>query len=55
MRVQEPCAHKKELAVLLLFAGLVEIRELWLFGGCNLLVWMSLVVKLKGVIIYYRV
>ena len=47
---KRPSANKQELALLFLFAGLVEVRELRLLRQFNLLVRVSLVVELEGVV-----
>ena len=43
-------ADKHKFAVLLLFNRLIEARELWLFGHCELFVLVGLVVEFESVV-----
>lgn len=42
--------NEKRLALFLLLAGLIKVRELRLLGREDLLVWMSLVIEFESVI-----
>ena len=43
-------ADKQKFALFLPFTRLIEVRELWLFGGCDLFVLVGLVVEFKSIV-----